>query len=151
MVVFVSADTWSFSIGIVVPIPSLPVDDTLTLSDPPVNILRSSVTAPICTLLVVLSSLNKITDPAEVLSNNATLSLNVCTWSLELPLGLSVPIPTLDSKCELPLNVDKPVTIKSLVVVSPVTPKVAIVAIPVTFKLFTVVSSTPILSVPIIS
>ena len=61
-----------------VAIPTFPADDSLTLSDPPVSILKSSDTAPNCMLLVVLLSLNAITDPAVVLCNNAVTSSEVC-------------------------------------------------------------------------
>ena len=73
-----SPSTSRTALGDAVAIPTLPADDSLTLSDPPVNILRSSVTAPICILLVVLVSLSAINELASVLSNNATTSSDVC-------------------------------------------------------------------------
>ena len=73
-----SPSTSRTALGVAVAIPILPADDSLTLSDPPVFIIRSSVTAPNCTLLLVLLSLNAINEVASVLSNNRGASSEVC-------------------------------------------------------------------------
>ena len=92
------------ALAVAVAIPTLPADDTLTLSDPPVNILRSSVTPPIRGVLVVLLSLKSITDPAVVLSKNATVLSEVCTCNFFDALLTPIPNLLLDSTLIPPVN-----------------------------------------------